>query len=252
MLQKPFEREKGFVDWLNAISTDALALYLLGDIFDFWWEYKCVVPKGYVRVLGTLAHLVDSGVAVHFFKGNHDRWSFGYLEREVGIHIHHKPEMIEVGGTRFCLGHGDGVEGRSGRFLQTLFSTPSLQRCFAAIHPRWGMALGHRWSAHNRRKERAPHTFSKERDHLARFAQLYPHPVDYFVFGHLHTPIDTTLPNGARFVVLGEWMHSGCYAQFDEGTGRFCCMDYQSVVCNDVNGVPDSASSIPLERGMRE
>ena len=253
-LPMPIDREESFVAWLRSIASDAASLHLLGDIFDFWWEYKYVVPKGYVRVLGALAHLIDSGVAVHFHKGNHDRWDFGYFEREIGVHLHHKPTVIKIGETRFCLGHGDGMEsaGRRERLLNRLFSAPALQRCFAAIHPRWGMALGHRWSAHNRKKERSSHTFSKERDHLTRFAQLYPHPVDYFVFGHLHTPVDITLPNGARFVVLGEWMHSGCYAQFDEGTGKFCCIDYQSVVCNEGNGVPDSESSRPLEREMKE
>ena len=220
-------REKSFVEWLRAIASDASALYLLGDIFDFWWEYKYVVPKGYVRVLGALAQLVDSGVAVHFFKGNHDRWCFGYLEREIGIHIHNKPEVIEVGETRFCLGHGDGVElaTRGDRLLSTLFSAPILQRCFAAVHPRWGVAIAHRWSAHNRKKYSASSTFAEEREPLCRFAQSFPQPVDCFVFGHLHIPMDVTLPNGARLVVLGEWMPQGCYAVFDESTKTLQCMD---------------------------
>ena len=203
------ERENAFVAWLDSIASDAAAIYLLGDIFDFWWEYKYVVPKGHVRVLGRLAQLVDRGVAVHFLKGNHDRWTYGYLEREVGLQIHDEPLVVQIGGTRFCLGHGNMLWPQG--IWEKMFSSRFLQRCFSTIHPRWGMSLGYRWSAQSRRANGA----SDSLDSLCRFASEFPHPVNYFIFGHLHTPLDLELPNGARLVVLGEWMPDGHYAVFD-------------------------------------
>jgi len=209
------EREKAFAAWLDSITPDVSALYLLGDIFDFWWEYKYVVPKGYVRILGRLAQLADRGVAVHFFKGNHDRWTYGYLEKEVGLQIHNEPLMVQIGNTRFCLGHGDGL-GLQG-ILDKMFCSHFLQRFFSNIHPRWWMSLGYRWSAHNRKTNGVPDNY----DSLIRYALAYPHRVDYFIFGHLHTPLDRELPNGARLVVLGEWMPEGYYAVFDESSHDF-------------------------------
>ena len=215
------ERERSFVHWLDSIAPDAEALYLLGDIFDFWWEYKHVVPKGYVRVLGRLAQLADAGVAIHFFKGNHDQWTFGYLEKEIGMQVHHEPLVIEIGKTRFYLGHGDKVEqtGWGYRLLKNMFSSRPLQRCFGTIHPRWGVGLGYDWSARNRKRHRLSYQFTGEIDPFYRFASKFPHPVDCFVFGHLHTPVDVVLPNQARLIVLSEWMPHGHYAVFDTRAG---------------------------------
>ena len=207
------DREKAFVDWLDSIASDAAAIYLLGDVFDFWWEYKEVAPKGYVRVLGKLAHLADTGVAIHFFKGNHDRWTYGYLEKEIGMLVYDRPIVMQIGGARFCLGHGDGL-GQKG-ILEKMFASRFLQRCFSAIHPRWGVALGHRWSARNRIKYQGLYRFNAETDPLYRFASTFPHPVDYFIFGHLHTSVNLTLPNKAQLIVLDEWMPDGYYAVFD-------------------------------------
>jgi len=207
-LQDEHVREKTFVDWLDSIASDAAALYLLGDIFDFWWEYKQVVPKGYVRVLGRLAQLADSGVAVHFFKGNHDQWTFGYLEKEIGMHIHDAPFVTQFGNTRFCLGHGDGL-------LKQMFTSKFLQKCFGMIHPRWGMWLGHRWSVHHRIKQPKSGSREAQTAALIRFASEFAHPVDYFVFGHLHIPVDMTLANNARLLVLDEWIPNLPYALFD-------------------------------------
>ena len=213
------EREHSFVQWLHTIASDAAAIYLLGDIFDFWWEYQYVVPKGHVRVLGTLAQLVDAGVAVHFFTGNHDRWSFGYLEEEVGVHVHHKPLLMQIGDRRFYMGHGDGYGSQV--VWERMFASRFLQRCFGAVHPRWGVDLGYRWSAGHRIKYNGLYVFNEETDPLCRFACAYPHPVDYFVFGHLHIPVDIVLPHKARLVVLGEWMPYGQYGVFDKGEETF-------------------------------
>ena len=212
-LHDTFEREKRFANWLDTIASDVAALWLLGDVFDFWWEYKYVVPKGYVRILGRLAQLVDSGVAVHFFKGNHDRWTFGYLTQEIGLVVHDAPLIMTIGGARFCLGHGDEW---TGGLLEKMFNSRFLQRCYSSIHPRWGMSFGHNWSARNRMKHNGTTPLDEQQNPICHFANTFPHPVDYFVFGHLHTPVDLTLSNRARLLVLGEWTDGGHYAVFDE------------------------------------
>ena len=213
-LQDLHTREKAFVGWLDSIRSDAAALYLLGDVFDFWWEYKYVVPKGYVRILGTLAQLADSGVSIHFFKGNHDQWTYGYLEKEVGMQVHNKPLVIQIGNARFCLGHTN--EQGFG-----LFGSRFLQRCFSMVHPRWGMSLGHAWSANHRMKSAIPDAEGEEVESLCRFAAAFPHPVDYFVFGHLHTPCSAVISHGTQLTVLGAWMDGGNFGVFDEQTGIF-------------------------------
>jgi len=216
-LQDFRSREKDFADWLDSIAPDAAALYLLGDIFDFWWEYKHVVPKGYVRVLGRLAQLADAGVAIHFFKGNHDQWTFGYLEKEIGMQVHDRPFVVQIGNARFCMGHGDKTvsAGAGHRLLSKMFSSRLLQRCFSMIHPRWGLGLGHAWSARHRMSPTWTDSYEEAVASLCRFAAAFPHPVDYLVFGHLHTPTDLTLPNQARLLVLGAWRSYMQYAVFD-------------------------------------
>ncbi|MCL2727345.1 MAG: UDP-2,3-diacylglucosamine diphosphatase [Bacteroidales bacterium] len=222
-LPELYAREEAFVDWLDSIAHDAAALYLLGDIFDFWWEYKHVVPKGYVRVLGRLAQLADSGIAIHFFKGNHDQWTFGYLEKEIEMQLHDEPFVAQIGNRRFCLGHGDSlcVAGRKKKVLRKMFASRFLQKCFGAIHPRWGVSLGHWWSARHRVKNMKSGSCEAEVASLVQFASTFSHPVDYFVFGHLHTPVDTTIANKARLLILSEWMPCMQYALFDALDGTF-------------------------------
>ena len=216
----PGKRERAFVSWLHRVGQDAAALYLLGDIFDFWWEYKYVVPKGYVRVLGALATLADEGIPIHFIKGNHDQWTFGYLQKEIGIEIHEQPYVFGIGGKRFCLGHGDGLGGADPGFqlLRKIFASRFLQRCHSAIHPRWGMSVGHRWSHHNRLNEGAPHIFRGEEEPIFGYAAGFREPIDYFIFGHLHTPARCALPSGAELLILGEWVRQPVFVVFDEAT----------------------------------
>ena len=136
--------EKKLVDWLDRVKTDATVIYLLGDIFDFWFEYKTVVPKGFVRVLGKLAELTDSGIEIHFFIGNHDIWTFGYLENEIGLIVHKEPATIQLGTKKFFLAHGDGlyVEEKGFKIIRKIFHSRTAQKlfrclsmCFRIIHP---------------------------------------------------------------------------------------------------------------------
>ena len=216
------EREQRFVQWLEKVAADAKAIFLLGDIFDFWCEYKKVVPKGYVRTLGKLAELTDKGVEIHFFPGNHDLWTFGYLAEETGMIVHHQPLEIQLEGKTFYLAHGDatGKLTRGYRLLRAIFGSPFFQFCFSWIHPRWGIAFAHRWSHHSRLSKGIAVPFQGEKEQLFTFAKEYikNHTVDYFIFGHRHTPITVPVAGHSQLFILGEWI-SGCeYAVFDGTT----------------------------------
>ena len=207
------ERELRLVSVLESLPQETTALYLLGDIFDFWYEYKYVVPKGYTRVFGALAKLSDRGVKIYFFKGNHDVWAFGYFKDELSIEILEQPHFTKIGTKIFCLGHGDGLaEGDKGyRFLRWVFHNKVLQRLFSNIHPRWAFALANSWSKHNRLYKGGTYKFKGEEDPLYGYVckTEMKSPADYFVFGHLHTPGDIDTPLGGRMYVLGEWIQ-GC------------------------------------------
>ncbi len=213
-------REQAFVAWLNKAAIDAKAIFLLGDIFDFWCEYKKVVPKGFSRTLGKLAELTDSGIEIHFFPGNHDLWTFGYLASELGLTVHHEALEVNLEGKNFYLAHGDNV-GRLSKgflFLRSVFTSPFFQRLFASIHPRWGLALAHTWSRHSRLSKGLALPFlGEKKEQLYIFAEEYSqeHKIDYFIFGHRHTPISLPVNNTARFIILGEWLEGKEYAVFD-------------------------------------
>jgi UDP-2,3-diacylglucosamine hydrolase len=216
------EREQRFVQWLEKVAADAKAIFLLGDIFDFWCEYKKVVPKGYVRTLGKLAELTDKGVEIHFFPGNHDLWTFGYLSEETGMIVHHQPLEIQLEGKTFYLAHGDatGEPTRGYRLLRAMFASPFFQFCFSWIHPRWGVAFAHRWSHRSRLSKGIAVPFQGEKEQLFTFAKEYikNYTVDYFIFGHRHTPITVPVAGHSQLFILGEWI-SGCeYAVFDGTT----------------------------------
>jgi len=217
----PQKREQHFVAWLDRAAQDAKAIFLLGDIFDFWCEYKKVVPKGFVRTLGKLAELTDRGVEIHFFPGNHDLWTFGYFADELGLQVHHRPLEINLNGKMFYLAHGDNVgKMDSGyRFLRSIFSSPLFQKCFSAIHPRWGVAFAHRWSRRSRLSNGLPFPFQQEKEQVYQFAQAYSkeHAIDYFIFGHRHTPVSLPVNEHSRLVILGEWIQGCEYAVFENG-----------------------------------
>jgi len=213
------QREQRFVAWLDMAAQDAKAIFLLGDIFDFWCEYKKVVPKGYARTLGKLAELADRGVEIHFFTGNHDLWTFGYLSEELGIQVHHSPLEINLNGKLFYLAHGDNVGKipKGYRRLRSMFTSRFFQKCYTSIHPRWGVAFAHRWSRHSRLSKGLSFPFRHEKEPLYQFAEAYAkeHSIDYFIFGHLHTPITVSVGEHSRLVILGEWIQGCEYAVFD-------------------------------------
>lgn len=171
------DRERLFVRWLDEVSADAEGIFLVGDIFDFWYEYKRVVPRGFTRLLGKLSGLTDRGIPVHFFAGNHDLWAYDYLRSECGVTLHRGPfELFDLYGQKVLVGHGDvlGPRGRGGRFLSALFRCRTLQRLFSAwLHPNFAMRFGQWWSGSNRLSKPIAHTFRGEQEPIVRFAADY-------------------------------------------------------------------------------
>ncbi|MDY6249691.1 MAG: UDP-2,3-diacylglucosamine diphosphatase [Bacteroidaceae bacterium] len=215
-------QERRLVNFLDNIKRSAAAVYMLGDMFDFWFEYKNVVPKGFTRFLGKISELTDSGVEVHYFTGNHDMWMHDYLERECGVVMHRKDSVVELYGKVFYLAHGDGLGSRDRRFLflRSMFHNPVCQRLFAALHPRWGVDFGLNWAKHSRMKHEPaePDYFGEDKEDLVVYAKGYleTHPdVNYFIFGHRHIELDLELPHEARMLVLGDWVRLFTYAVFD-------------------------------------
>lgn len=216
-------QERRLVRFLDSIKEKAGAVYLLGDMFDFWYEYKYVVPKGYTRFLGKLSELTDSGVEVHFFTGNHDIWAYDYLEKECGVVLHRQPLTLELGDKVFFLAHGDGLgdPNPSFKLLRAIFHNRICQILYSAIHPRWGMEIGLTWSKHSRLKHEAeepPQYMGEDKEYLVLFAKDYlrTHPnVNYFLFGHRHIELDLMLSHTTRLFILGDWITQFTYAVFD-------------------------------------
>lgn len=217
-------QERRLVNFLDSIKHKAGAVYLLGDMFDFWHEYKTVVPRGFTRFLGKLSELTDLGVEVHYFTGNHDLWMNGYLEEECGVILHReKAATCEIYGRLFFLAHGDAldVEDRKFQFLRSIFHNPLCQRLFAAIHPRWGMSFGLNWAKHSRLKRedgREQPFMGENKEPLILFAKNYlkDHPdISYFIFGHRHIEYDLFITKQTRVMLLGEWIELCTYAVFD-------------------------------------
>jgi UDP-2,3-diacylglucosamine hydrolase len=219
--QESLHRERMFADWLETIRTDAREIFLLGDIFDFWYEYRRVVPRGFTRVLGKIAELTDSGIPVHFFTGNHDIWVFDYLPAETGMIIHKGPYVAEYYGKKFYLAHGDGLneEDRGIRILKRIFTNPALQWMFSRLHPNFTIWLGQKLSQRSRfSKELITPFRGEEKEEHMIFANrlLEKEHFDFFVFGHRHIPLDLPLKNGtARYINLGDWLWHFSYGVFD-------------------------------------
>ena len=216
-IENPIEYERRIVRWLDSIKQDAGTLYLLGDILDYWYEYRYVVPKGFTRFFGKLAELSDNGIDIHWFIGNHDIWIFDYLPHELGITIHDGTLITEIGGKRFFLSHGDNVGKRpmTFRFLRKIFRNRFCQYLYAAIHPRWTVAFALRWSAHSRKAGDDYAEYQGEKnEHLVRFAKEFRETdkIDFFIFGHRHILLDLALPHQSRIIILGDWIKHPSYA----------------------------------------
>ena len=214
-------REKRFVAWLDKVKKDAAAIYLMGDLFDVWIEYRRVVPKGFVRVLGKLAELTDSGIHIYFFVGNHDMWMKGYFEEELGIPVCYKPQVITLNDKQLFIGHGDGLgPGDKGyKRMKKMFSNKLMQFLFRWVHPDLGLRLAQYLSLKYRlvsggedKKYGGP-----DNEWLVQYCRrkLEKMHFDYFVFGHRHLPLDIPLPKNARYINLGDWIEYNTYAVFD-------------------------------------
>ena len=215
------EREKRLVRWLDEVRKDAEEIWLLGDMFDFWFEYKTVVPRGFVRFLGKLAEITDSGIAVHIFTGNHDMWIFDYLPEETGVILHKEALTRSWNGQKFMIGHGDGLgPGDHGyKFIKKVFANKVCQWLFKWIHPDLGIGLANYFSGKSRL---ANDDYDKvylgdDKEWLAIYAKevLEREHFNYFIFGHRHLPIDIEVGHNSRYINLGEWIKYNTYAVFD-------------------------------------
>lgn len=216
-------QERRIVRFLDSIKHKAAAIYLLGDMFDFWNEYRYVVPKGFTRFLGKISELTDMGVEVHFFTGNHDIWTYGYLEEECGMTVHYKPITTEIYGKVFYLAHGDGLGDPDGKFklLRRIFHNRTCQRLLNAVHPRWGMWLGLTWAKHSRLKHadgKEPGFMGEDKEHLVLWTKAYMKQhsdIDYFIYGHRHIELDLVLSRKSRMMIIGDWIWQFTYVVFD-------------------------------------
>lgn len=215
------ERERQIVRWLDKVSQDATEIYLVGDLFDFWFEYNSVVPRGYVRFLGKLAEIADRGIPIHVFTGNHDMWMSDYFEKEMGLHLYRDPVIKEIAGKKFLIGHGDGLgPGDHGyKFIKRVFAHPLSQWLYARLHPNFAFTMANFWSGKSREKAGLKDQWlGKEKEWLVIYAQkkIQDIHLDYLIFGHRHLPIDCTLDNNrSRYINLGDWLFYNSYAVFD-------------------------------------
>ncbi|MEZ5012038.1 MAG: UDP-2,3-diacylglucosamine diphosphatase [Bacteroidales bacterium] len=216
----PLIREKHVVNWLSSIEEKADAIFLVGDLFDFWWEYSKVVPKGFTRFLGKISELTDRGIKVHFFTGNHDMWVGDYLSSECGMIIHRGEYRFESNGKRFYIAHGEGLGIRETgyKILLWIFRNRFLQSLYSAIHPRIGIGIGQSWSENSRLAKNYTKEFMGEADeslfrHAA--ATLSKEEVDFFIFGHRHLALDRPVGEKSRLLILGNWFNAPVYAEWN-------------------------------------
>ena len=214
-------REKNICAWMDKIQPTCEALYLVGDIFDFWFEYKYTIPKGFTRILGKIASFTDSGIPVHVFTGNHDMWIFDYLPKELGIQLYRSPVTHILQGKKMFIGHGDGLGPGDFNYkrLKKIFESPVAQFFFGILHPTLGIGLADFLSKRSRAKSGHldEQFLVEENEWLVVYSKekLKKEFFDYFIFGHRHLPLDIMLPNNSRYVNLGEWINYNSYAVFD-------------------------------------
>ena len=220
-LEESLVREKKFVSWLDTIKKDAEAVFLVGDIFDFWFEYNEVVPKGFTRTLGKLAEISDAGVPIHYFAGNHDMWLVDYFQKELNLTVHNKPKIFTINDKKFFVGHGDGLGpgDKSFKIMKKIFKNPFFNWCFRCVHPDLGIKLGKYLSNKNRLKSSLEdlNFNGNENEWLTKYCKekLKNEHYDYFIFGHRHIPLEIELRPNSTYINLGDWITHFSYAVFD-------------------------------------
>ena len=217
--ESSLDREKKIVRWLSLLQKDAAALFLMGDVFDFWFEFKHVIPKGFVRLQGKLAELTDAGIPVYWFTGNHDMWIFDYFTKELTIPIFRDPERFSINNKTFYIGHGDGLGPGDGfyKFIKNVFRNRFFQEWFRITPPSIGMGIAHYWSRSSRITGLKKEKFLGDDEWLLAFSkkqEAIAHN-DYYIFGHRHLPLDLAVADNSRYINLGEWVNYFTYAVFD-------------------------------------
>lgn len=219
--ERSLQREKIIVGFLDSIKDTAAAIFIVGDMFDFWFEYKHVTPKGYVRLLGKLAEITDSGIPVHFFVGNHDMWMSGYFEQELNIPVYFEPKSFQFNNKKFFIGHGDGLgpEDHGYKLMKSVFRNKICQWMFGLLHPYIGIGIANYFSRSSRKKTgNTDETFlGEDKEWLVIFSRqvLAKEHYDYFIFGHRHLPMDIKLTDRSHYINLGDWIRYFTYAEFD-------------------------------------
>lgn len=214
-------REKKLVQWLSSIEADCKELYLVGDLFDYWFEYTEVVPKKFLRFLGKLCHMADNGVEIHIFTGNHDMWLFNYFQQEIGVTLHKEGIRKTFFGKQYFIAHGDGLGpgDHTYKVIKAVFSNSFMQWCFHRMHPNFGIKLMKYISRRGRMNDKPLTEISlPEKEWLVQFANEYikSNATDYFVFGHRHFPFEHHLTDSAKLFYLGDWLKFNTYIKIDE------------------------------------
>jgi UDP-2,3-diacylglucosamine hydrolase len=219
--QSSLIREKKIVAWLDSIKNEAHSIFLLGDIFDFWFEYRHAIPKGYIRLQGKLAEIRDAGIPVIFFTGNHDMWMFDYFEKELAIPIYRDPQVLVVGKQKLLIGHGDGLGpgDKTYKMLKKIFNSRVCQWLFARLHPNFGIGIANYWSRNSRisNSKKEEKFQGEEGEFLLVFCRELERKEhhDYYIFGHRHLPLDLEISQHSRYINLGEWVNFTSYAEYD-------------------------------------
>jgi len=218
---KSRERELVLIKWMDQIKNDADEIYLIGDLFDFWFEYKYTIPKVPIRFLGKLTELIDKGIKIHVFTGNHDMWMNEYLEKELGLRIIREPIFAIINDKKFHIGHGDGLGpgDKKYKLIKKIFANKLCQWLFARIHPNLGFEIAYVWSKKSREKESEGNNefLGETKEWLIQYCNqiLKKEHIDFFVFGHRHLPIEHSLNDHSLYVNLGDWIEHFTYAVFD-------------------------------------
>ena len=221
--EESLPREKRFVKWLDEIKDDAAAIFLLGDLFDFWFEYKRVIPKGFSRTMGKLAEITDSGIPVHYFVGNHDLWMNGYFEEELNIPVYHRPAEFTFNNSTFLIGHGDGLGpgDKAYKRMKKVFTNPFFKWVFKWLHPDLGVKMAIYFSVKNKLISGEDVKFlGEDNEWLIQYSKkkLEDKHRDYFVFGHRHLPLEIDLKDNSKYINLGDWITYYTYGVFDGDT----------------------------------